>query len=161
MQQKYASPLIAGVVMGNIGMPGRNNGAAAVVGVLGEVISSQVLVGSAVSLTTATAANITSITLTPGLWLVFGQVDINLGATSTVSYLQGGSSLTSGALGAVDEYFSNPYAIAAGLGVDASEVIPTTVRNVSVSTTLYLTVKAGFAISTAGAYGKLIAIRVG
>jgi hypothetical protein len=129
-------------------------------GDVGEIISSTIAVGSGVSLTNNTAVNVTSISLTAGDWDVTGVVDVNLGATSTVSYLQGSVSTTSATLGPQDSGFSNPYAIAAGLGVDASEVLPTSRLSLAVTTTVYLVAQCGFAISTAKAYGTIRARRV-
>ncbi len=60
------------------------NGSDASPGVIGEEKVSTILIGSAVSLTTATAANITSITLTAGDWdLSAGIVFTASGATAT------------------------------------------------------------------------------
>src|SRR5690349_16625741 len=58
-----------------------NDDAAA--GKIGEYIESEVLSGSAVSLTTNTAANITSISLTAGDWDVWGAAVYQLGSGTT------------------------------------------------------------------------------
>jgi hypothetical protein len=144
----------------NSRIPGTTTNDSAAAGLVGEYISSTIAVGSAVSLTTGTAANVTSISLTAGDWDVTGVVDFRLAATSTVSYLQGSVSLVSATAGAQDTGFSNPYSISAGLSVDAAEVLPVSRLSLAATTTVYLVATAGFAISTLTAYGTLRARRV-
>lgn len=77
------------------GTPTNNNAAA---GDVGEYVSSEILAGSAVALTTATPTNITSISLTAGDWEVHGTVALaNVGTTITL--VQGAINTTSAALG--------------------------------------------------------------
>lgn len=79
------------------GTPTNNNAAA---GDVGEYVSSEILVGSVVALTTATPTNITSISLTAGDWDVMGTVALsNVGTTITL--VQGAINTTSAALGTV------------------------------------------------------------
>lgn len=129
--------------------------------ILTPFVSSVVASGSAVALTTATVANVTSIALTAGVWDVTGVVDFHPDTTTTSTYMRGGSSTTSATLGAQDSYFSNTFAIAT-TAVDASEVIPVTRYTVpsNATTTVYLVAVAGFAISTMTAYGTIRATRV-
>lgn len=77
-------------------IPGVNTNTAANSGTIGEYISSMVLFASSISLTTGTPANITSISLTAGDWQVWGNVDVNNGAT--LSKAQGWISSTSATL---------------------------------------------------------------
>jgi len=76
---------------GIVGTTTNNNANA---GSVGEVVSSSVAVGSAVSLTTAAGAftgkTITSISLTAGDWNVFGIVGINMAATTNFTASAGG-----------------------------------------------------------------------
>jgi predicted nucleic acid-binding protein len=60
-----------------------NDSAAA--GKVGEFITSNIVVGSAVALTTGTAANVTSVSLTAGDWDVCGEVDLSTAATTNVT----------------------------------------------------------------------------
>jgi len=69
----------------------------AAAGNVGEVVSSFVVIGSPVSLTTNVAANITSISLTAGDWDVQGNVNF-AGTSATITALTGGISVTSATL---------------------------------------------------------------
>lgn len=146
----FSSSLIAGVT----------NGGDAASGIVGEIITSVLASGSAVSLTTATAKTVTSISLTAGDWDVTGMVDFHPGATTTGSYFQAGISTTTNALGSQDQYTSAPMALAAGLGVDVGLNCPVVRQSLSGTTTIYLTCVAGFALSTLTAYGTIRARRV-
>lgn len=126
---------------------------------VGDIITSVIASGSAVSLTTATAANVTSISLPAGDWDVSGVVDFHPGSTTTTTYLQGGISSTSATLGAQDSFFSDTHAIAT-TSIDAAKVVPTVRLSLSTTTTVYLVAKAGFATSTLTAYGTIRASRV-
>lgn len=68
---------------GIIGTTTNNNAAA---GSVGEYISSTVLVGSAVALTSGVAANVTSISLTAGDWTVVGNIWFTNSVSSTVNH---------------------------------------------------------------------------
>lgn len=139
-------------------IPGTSTNDAAAAGKVGEVISSTVAV-SAVSLSTGTPANITSISLTAGDWDVYGLIDFHPNVLTTASYLQGGISQTSATLGAQDTIASDPFAIAAGLGIDPGLVAPPQRISVSTTTVVYLVAKAGFATNTLTGGGTLWARR--
>lgn len=67
------------------GIVGTVTNDAANAGSVGEQLTSTVVAGSAVSLTTATAANVTSLVLTAGDWEVFGACDHTwTGTTATI-----------------------------------------------------------------------------
>lgn len=143
------------------GIIGRTNGGDAAAGEVGEYKESEVLVGAAVSLVTATAKNITSLTLTPGDWAVWGVIDMNPAASTTMSTVEGWISTVSATAptkpnkGALFHY---QQAFGAGLAQD----FPVGMRRISVSasTPIYLSVKASFAVSTLTAYGLIAARRV-
>src|SRR5262245_50475602 len=61
----------------------------AATGKIGEYLESEILIGSHVQLTNATAANITSLSLTAGDWNVWGQVNTDPAATTTTSLVAG------------------------------------------------------------------------
>lgn len=129
-------------------------------GEVGERIESLVALGSAVSLTTATAANVTSILLTPGAWRVHGHVNLNAGS-ATRTAASAGISETS-----------------ATLPTDGSEVtsgIQTTTTSHKDAITLqskkvyvakgttkrvYLVASATFSAGTVTGYGGIAADRV-
>jgi hypothetical protein len=142
---------------------GEIDGVAATAGNIGQVIQSTVLSGSAISLTTATPANVTSIALTAGDWDIEGQVTI----------IATGASMAAGSL---QEVGINSTSIT--LPVDGSEsyepvqnAITTTsfkqtfniarkIINISAGATEYLVAVATFTAGTVTAYGNITARRV-
>lgn len=140
---------------------GVTSGAAAAAGKVGEVISSVVASGAAVSLSTGTTANVTSIALTAGDWDVTGVLDLQFGATTSYTNLAGGISLTSATLGAQDSGFDfeTPAAVPTN-AKDMAWVLPTVQINVSGNTTVYLVAQATFTVSTLKAYGTIRARRI-
>jgi hypothetical protein len=129
---------------------GTNDSAAA--GYVGEYISSQILFASATSLTTATAKNVTSISLTAGDWDVSGQVSVIASvATQAVSC---GISTTSATLGDFSVY-SNIGATTTSF----SAIMPTQRISISSTTTVYLVALASFVSGTCTACGFIGARR--
>lgn len=139
---------------------GTNDNAAA--GKVGEIIESTVLVGSAVALTTATPANVTSISLTAGDWDVWGNVWYSPAATTSITIHQGAINTTSATL---------PTAPGAGAFYKVIEaaLVPNAIfgesvgqRRISIAstTTVYLVAQATFTVDTLSAYGYIGARRV-
>lgn len=131
-----------------------NDNAAA--GIIGEFISSAVLVGDAVSLTTSTIANVTSISLTAGDWDVWGTVAFPVSIAA--SFLTAGVSSASITLPPAS-VGCRAQITDAGLG---DSIMPTGVTRQSLAstTTLYLVAEATFGSGTVTAYGFLGARRV-
>jgi len=145
-------------VPGQIPGTGTNDNADA--GNVGEYISSTVLAGSAVGLTTATAANVTSISLTAGDWDVWGAVANTVGAGTTTSLVVGWISTTSATQPTSPNegaYASDSRAVAANGVV----TMPVGSKRISLAstTTVYLGVRADFAVNTMAAYGFIGARR--
>lgn len=122
-------------------------------GYVGQVITSNVPSGSAVSLTNNTAANITSISLTAGDWDVYGNILFNASVSasayyawcSTTSATEPNSSLIAGI---------NVAAIGfAGLATPILRV------NISSTTTCYLSCIQSFATGTCTGCGTIYARR--
>ncbi|WP_155626087.1 beta strand repeat-containing protein [Burkholderia vietnamiensis] len=128
-------------------------------GSVGEYISSTVTSGSAVSLTSGTSANITSLALTPGDWDVWGIVGTSPAGSTAQSYVAGGVSTTSATLPGVTSGATAqaPFTAVTGAGV----VLPVgrTRINVSSNTTVYLVATSNFTGSSNAAYGGLFARR--
>ena len=138
---------------------GDATGSAATAGQVGELITSQILLANAVALTTNTAANVTSIALTPGEWEIDGQVDFNIAGTTNVTQLVSGASSTSATVGSQDTY--DLWNMAANVpGGDISNPIPKQRFLLSAATTIYLVAKAVFTVSTCKGYGIIRARRV-
>ena len=136
-----------------------NDSAAA--GKIGEIIESTVLVGSAVSLTTATAADVTSISLTAGDWDVWGNVGLSLNAATTHTRFDAWISATSATFptppngGAIS-------GIRATMETGIAQFLSTGTTRVSIAltTTYYLSARCSFAVNTLAAYGYIGARRV-
>jgi hypothetical protein len=132
----------------------------ATTGDAGELITAN---ASAVALTTATAANITSISLTAGDWDVWGIVYFAGGATTTVNILRGWVSSTSATwpghgLGAANVGYG--VTLWTPFGQDNHSIIVTPQRfSLSGTTTVYLSGQAFFATSTCNGNGYIYARR--
>lgn len=128
-----------------------------VAGKVGEFPSSLVAAGSAVSLTTATAANITSISLTAGDWDVEGSVNFTA-ATATVSQKEAGISTTSATLPTDGSEVYSGVAMTLLSTTDSIGMARKRV-NVSGTTTVYLVGQATFSAGTVSGYGTINARR--
>jgi hypothetical protein len=121
----------------------------------GQYISaSDITTGTA--LTTATTANIVSITLPAGDWDISGFIEFTGNAATTVTYVAGGFSLVSATLPVI----KSATASVATSGTIFSAVNQTlnlqTYRvSISTATTYYLVARAAFAVSTCTVYGLI------
>lgn len=146
----------AGTSVANITGSATNDSASA--GSIGEYVSSLIASGSAVSLTTATAANVTSISLTAGDWDVEGNINYSA-ASATVTGTQGGTSSTSATLPTDgSEVFSGVQVTL--LSETDSVTLPRKRFSLSGTTTVYLVGKSTFSAGTVSAYGAVTARRV-
>jgi len=143
---------------GIIGTTTNNNAAA---GSVGEFISSSVLAGAAVALTTAIGANVTSIALTAGDWDVCGTVAFVFAATTTSTQQTMGISSVSatfGTNGAENNIIQFKQTLT---GLKTVAFGNSSMRfSIAAPTTVYLLGSAVFAVSTASAYGFISARRV-
>ena len=146
-----------------VALAGVTDGSNAASGMIGEFISSSIASGSAVSLTTATTANVTSISLTAGDWDVTGLVEF-IATSATVAAnapLYAGIGSTGATL--TDSQYS---LMRAGAMTTTSyspwNCIDTPVVRLSITstTTIYLQAQATFAAGTMTAYGTIRARRV-
>jgi hypothetical protein len=143
---------------GNLPATATNDNATA--GHVGELIESEVLVASAVALTTGTAANVTSISLTAGDWDVWGNVATNPNGATTQTAIEAAISTTSATLptrpgkGAFTQLFVT---FQAGISI----IVPTGTTRLSLAstTTVYLVALSNFGVSTNAAYGYIGARR--
>lgn len=132
-------------------------------GNVGQYVSSNIVVGSAVTLTTSTTADITSISLTAGDWDVSGTICYNLGATTSVTALLGSvvnASITNSTLGINGTLFSiSMPATVIGNTVDTCYSIAPWRASLASTSSYFLTTTTIFTVSTAKAYGLLSARR--
>ena len=142
-------------------IPGTTTNGNATAGNVGEYISSTVLSGAAVSLTTATSANVTSISLTGGDWDVWGTVGFVANVATTATIFEGGISLTTNTLpispggGAYAQF---GLSMAAGATEPVFPVGSTRI-SLSTTTTVYLVVQSTFAVNSMAAFGFIAARR--
>lgn len=126
-------------------------------GAIGEYITAT---GTSVSLTTATSANITSISLTAGDWDVTGNVEYDsAGSTTSTTYLTA-ISTTSATIPATTGARAILYEAQTFTGAVVSQIPPITRINIASTTTVYLVAQATFAVSTMAASGVIRARRV-
>ena len=158
------SPVLAGTATGLLTstvIQGVTDGVAAGSGIVGQVVQSTLAVASAVSLTTATAATVTSISLPAGEWYVNGQVDYRAAATTSITILTQGISTTAATLGAQDTFSRN---VSTAFVPTASNDVGLPIRGQALSltatTTVYLVANATFTLNTLTAYGTIQARRV-
>jgi len=143
---------------GIIGTTTNNNAAA---GSVGELIESQILVGSAVALTTATPANITSISLTAGDWDVWGNVWFNPAGTTVVTIIQGAINTVSASLPTAPGMGARErLALSFTTGQAQSMFVGQISISLAATTTIYLVAQSTFSTSTLDGYGYIGARRV-
>jgi hypothetical protein len=128
-------------------------------GFLGEIIFSSVLQASAITLSNATAANITTISLTAGIWNVSG-IGCFPGSSITGTDFAISIGLTSNTLGISGQnQAETPYPPTVGGAVTLT--IPALRVAVNTTTTVYLVAYAAFTVGTVKACGLISATRVG
>jgi len=144
---------------GIVGTTTNNNANA---GSVGEVISSIVLVGSAVSLSTGMPANVTSISLTAGDWDVYGNVVFNAGSGTTVTAVVVSINRTTAALGDPSLGLGQTLIeLQATMTTSDQQAVNAGSARVSIAstTTVYLVAQASFGVSTMVVYGNIWARR--
>lgn len=125
---------LAGKGTGGPALLGSTSGTGAASGYVGQVASSLVPFGSAVSITTTVAKNITSMSIPAGDWDVWGSVGVN--STGAISVMYGGISTTTATLPDQSlQCFSDNVGSAAAYVTQAA---PQQIVNSSGSTTVYL-----------------------
>lgn len=146
-------------VVGQI--PGTTTNGDATAGNVGEYVTSNVTSASPVSLSTGTAKNITSISLTGGDWDVWGTVGFIANAATTATIFAGGISQATNTL-PTDAGLGSAFQL--GLSVSAGATMPilpvgSTRISLPTTTTIYLVAKTTFATNTMSGFGTLNARR--
>lgn len=126
-------------------------------GKVGEFISSVLASGSAVSLTSTTSADITSISLTAGDWDVFGNIGFIFTGTTSPSW-NCWISATSATAPDISLYSGG--AILGALTTGVGDATPYFRASLSGTTTIYLSARANFAGGSATGCGGIYARRV-
>lgn len=145
------------------GVIGTTANTAAAAGSVGEILKTSIAQGSAVSLTSATNANVVFQDFTAGDWLLTSDVCFTGGATTTVSTLTGSISATSsttdfaGGRFIQDSFPSTTVLVQSG---DFCVKVGPAEFNFSSTTRLYSVAVAQFATSTLKAYGIITGQRI-
>jgi hypothetical protein len=145
---------------GVVSIRGTTTNDSAAAGFVGELIESEILVGSAVSQTTGTSANITSISLTAGDWDVFGNYFTNMAGGTTTTNFEAAIHTTSATLPTRPNKGAHVMMNCSGVGQNYGIPIGTKRLSLSGTTTVYLVASANFSGSTLSGYGYLGARRV-
>lgn len=147
------------------GIIGTNTNNNANAGSVGEYISSTIASGSAVTLTTATGANMTSVSLTAGDWDVSCDFHYNPGATTNIT---GGSSSISSTTATITSFGNGDGtvvtlvspAVGAVIGQNFAQHVGPVRVSLSGTTTYFAVSNYNFTVSTLQVYGTLRARRI-
>lgn len=138
-------------------LPGSRN-TAPTTGYLGEQVRATVASGSAVAMTLSTATNITSISLTAGVWDVSGVLVVQ-GTPTTPSLFAGSVNTVSATNGTVGDnaVISTAYPTASS---GSTVTIPSWRLTISATTTVYLVGQFNAVGGSMSGYGRISATRV-
>ncbi len=142
---------------------GRTDAGSASAGNVGEFVSSIIAQGSAVSLTSTNAANLTSISLTAGDWDVVAMFNYVPGASTNITQLFGSINTTSATASTLGDRSGFTTYGSGGVVPGAINMGSPSVRtriNVSSTTTVYAVAQCTFTVSTLAVWGSLQARRV-
>lgn len=145
------------------GIIGTTTNDSAAAGSVGQYISSTVTAGSPTNITTsATAQDVTSISLTAGDWDVSGNIGFFPANTTVVHNAQGWVSSTSATFVSSElaNIVNNGSATLIGQGNPFGFSVPTRRFSLSGTTTIYLSGSSFFGTSTITFYGRIFARRV-
>ena len=128
-------------------------------GGVGEYVNSEVASAGSVSMTSSTTINITSISLTAGDWDVFAIGKGNTAGSAVISWVRCSVSETSATYNDGHSFANESTQNSINIGAPAFGIPPKRYL-LSTTTTLYLTLQAGYTPGTVGGYGRLSARRI-
>jgi len=140
-------------------LPGTTTNDNASAGNIGEYVTASVAQASAITLSNATPANITSISLTAGDWDVWGAVAFTGASTPTINALSGGVSTTSATLPAEGLYAAITPVSTAIQTQNQSMPVPMQRVSIASTTTVYLVSNQGITGGTVKGFGFISARR--
>lgn len=143
------------------GIVGTTDGTSKASGLLGEVLSGAVNSGAAVSLTTATVANLSNAALTAGNWMVYGTVQF-VGSGATVTKIEAAISAANSDIPAstAERFSAQAMSLTTFTGELGSLKIGPYYLKVTGNATRYINCRATFSAGTMTAYGYIEARRV-
>lgn len=158
---------VAAVIQGKgtagVWVQGRSTNSNASAGYIGEYISSNVAVGSKISLTTATPANVTSISLTAGDWDISWCLLFETANTTSVTVIRGGLNTATATVAASTENASQFLMQWAAFVPGITTFMQNGARSrqsLSGTTTIYLNAQSTFTVNSMFVYGWLSARRI-
>lgn len=150
---------VSGTTVSKGQYPGTTTNDTATSGNFGEYVSASVLIGSAVSLTSATPANVISVSVPAGDWSIGGVVYTTVGGSTVVSSMEVNVNTTSATLPTRGSIGSgslwNGSATGSNIGLNTGPAR----FSFSTTTTVFLITSVSFTTSTASAYGFIWARR--
>lgn len=144
-------------------LPGTATNDSASAGNVGEYLTTSVASGSAVSLTTATPANVTSVVLTAGDWDCRGQISRVFTATTSYTQLSASLSTTTATIGSPalgTQAFNANAATVPGTTVGPSTDIGPSRFSLAAGATVFLVASDTFTASTNAGYGYVACRRM-
>jgi hypothetical protein len=151
---------VSGVTVSAGQYPGEPTTGSATAGNVGEYIESSIATGSAVSLSSGTGANVTSISLTAGDWDVSVNGAFNLAASTSITQTLVCMSATSATADVTaGKFFIQNYAPTVFGASTQSSLVQDFRISLSSTTTIYFVARAFFTVSTVTAYGLIRARR--
>lgn len=147
---------ISGKGTAGVNLGGTTSAIGAPAGAVGEVITSFIPVASAISLTNATPANVTSLSLPAGDWMIEGNINF-AGNTTNIMLAICWSSFTSASV--PDASLYNGFSAGSGMFNGIGISIPKQNYRFSSTTIIYLSCQADFGSGTVTACGSLQAQR--
>ena len=140
---------------------GITQGTAPSAGFIGEQIRSVIGSGAPQSLSTGTAANITSIALTAGIWDISALFQFAANAATSATSFTYALSPTSATLSTLGDNEGTLALTTALVGYSPSFSIPSFRVTLGASATYYMVAQCTFTVNTMVAYGRITATRVG
>ena len=138
---------------------GTNTNDSAAAGYVGEYIEGVVAQGSAVSMTTGVAINVTSISLTAGDWDVSAIAKGATGGSAVISWVRSSISTTSATYSDMAAFSNESSQTTVNIG-GHSFGIPPVRFSLASTTTIYLTLQCAWTPGSFAGYGTLRARRV-
>lgn len=131
----------------------------ATAGYVGQILTSTVLYASGISMTSNTQTTVTSITLTPGCWLVTGNIFYESASfVPAITFAQASLSLTTNTLD--DPAYRSAASDSPELSIQAGLSVSPRYFSVSTNTTIYIVGIVVFGTSTVSACGYIQATRI-
>ncbi len=144
---------------GGVAVGGTSTNDSASAGYVGEIISSEVLIGAPVSISSNVAKDITTLSLTAGQWNIYANIGI-VGAAGTTVDTMIGCINTSTSISPASRRTFVGYGVSYPIGAgDIEAVVPSQPLQLASPATIHLVIQSQFNVSTCSAFGFIWAVR--